>query len=73
MDKTNLILDLVKEGKITNEQAKVLLEKEKEYVYYPISYPQVYPWYPYYQPTITYSSGTFNSSSPNTLTCSCSN
>ena len=56
MDKTNLILDLVKEGKITNEQAKVLLEKEKEYVYYPTSYPYVYPyqWYSL-QPTVTYS------------------
>ena len=71
MDKTNLILDLVKEGKITNEQAKVLLETEKEYVYYP-TYPRTY--YPY--PSWPYNPITFcgtSGNAVNTLTVNSSN
>ena len=67
MDKTNLILDLVKEGKISNEQAKILLDKEERYVYYPISYPTVrYPdWvYPYNRPIVTYGSWSSAATTP---------
>jgi hypothetical protein len=51
MEKTkeDIILDLVRDGKIDNEQAKILLTVTKEYVYIPLANP-VYPSYtsPFY-------------------------
>lgn len=51
MEKIDVVLDLVREGKITNEQAKILLssndqKQEPAFVPYPISpYPWTQPWY----------------------------
>ena len=42
MKKEDIILNLVRDGKITNEEAKVLLEKVKEYVYINQPYPFYY-------------------------------
>lgn len=45
MNKIDLILKLVRENKITDEEAKVLMTTEKEYVYQPYPYVwQTSPW-----------------------------
>ena len=63
--KIDIVLELVRQGKVTNEEAKILLTTEriveKEYIYYPNAAP-IWPANPLW-PTITY--GTLSSSSPN--------
>ncbi len=51
MDKFKIVLDLVRRGAITDEQAQSLLTTEKEYIHYPVYQPRQYHWpwaYPYY-------------------------
>jgi hypothetical protein len=63
--KSEIVGQLLKDGKITAEEAVVLLQgPEKEYVYIPQPYP-VYPVYPSW-PIVTY--GTYSIGTTNTLT-----
>jgi len=74
--RTNLIFRLVKESKISEEEASLLLEKDKEYVYLPsnplpyINSPTTAPINPWYY-TGSVSSG--GSSSVKTSSCCNSN
>jgi hypothetical protein len=70
MNKIDLILELVRDGKITTEQAKILMQNEKEYIpYYPVT---VYPSYPTWHSPYTVTCGStqitngFNSGLANT-------
>lgn len=57
--KSEIVGQLLKDGKITADEAIVLLQgPEKEYVYIPQPY-QVYPYYPTPFPIITYG-GTYS-------------
>lgn len=58
MDKLKIVLDLVRKGLITDEQAQVLLSTEKEYVYYPrdVYRSNNWPWIYPAQPNIIYTS-----------------
>lgn len=51
--KIDIVLELVRQGKVTNEEAKILMATEKEYVFLPQSAPTVWPYNPSW-PIITY-------------------
>ncbi len=51
--KIDIVLELVRQGKVTNEEAKILMTTEKEFVYLPYSAPTIWPYNPMW-PTITY-------------------
>lgn len=68
MNKIDLILKLVRDNKITDAEAKILMTTEKEYVpYYPISYPN------WYQAPITYYGTGYTSSGDTTIFTTTSN
>lgn len=67
MDKLKIILDLVRKGQITNEEAEILLERDKEYVG---TYPLTYGYWPWYCGTTT---TTWPLSYPSTTYCSSGN
>lgn len=58
MSKLTIVLDLVRKGVITDQQAQELLQTEKEYIHQPYYHP--YRWYgwPYYQAPGTYCGST---------------
>lgn len=69
MDKLEIVFDLIQEGAIDLEEARILLEQEKEFIYVPTySQPYLtyhYPNYPVHCGTLTYA----NASS--VATCNC--
>lgn len=68
MDKQSLILKLHKEGAITEDEAKILLEENERIVYvdrYTYPSPQIVPINPFHQPLAPWLPGTFCSAGSN--------